>query len=757
MIRESLGLQGKKDTPLKHITQVRSLINVPYLNVKKNNLYSKEFIGSQLPNTKSDSKILRSMALKHPEYRQSLISSNGKYGAIIIKTNFQVVDDDTEELISEAVDETNVIIDTFEDIEEEEIEKSVLNKKKYNIKLTRHTLSEFASFEKRIDEIINKEKYSKILEMSPTSWGTTWEKHVFQPELNFAIICMNIMVVLIILVLFRSFSAIVWTLLIVSIPIGTMLGLSGWLELDVKNNIYIAISLTMVAAIADVIHIISGYNLFRQKGNTHGDALTYVFKKSALGCLFTSMTTAMGMLSLFMIPIVEIQNMGLLSAYGVLVSCAITLFILPIMMDIWCPFSDKKFIKKQNDITILQQLIRKVELIAVNRPIICVISFIIPTIFFGYQLTKIQVDTLSINAWGKDEPARQAKELINDYFGGISGINVLVETGVENGLKNPETLFAMDTIGHNIKKQYPEWVTKSFSIVNEVKYIFQNLNEGRTDMYKIPEDRSTLEETLFLFNNTNPENRALIVTDDYSTGSIYISMKDPGSHLGEIIVNSMKKNIIAITKDLKKVYPHIKITLTGDLVQKSAIKNYISWSQLKSFGLVFLVISILFVIIFGSLKVGLLSLIPNFVPIIYTFGIMGWFGISLDETTLMVAPILIGIVVDDTIHFILHYRYFMYKERDMVIALKHTFREAGQAIMITSFILIINFLLLNTVSHLSVARFGLLSAVAIISALLADFYLLPALFKIFHADFNVIKKVMQKNNRFLDKSRCHSG
>lgn len=744
LIRESIGLQGNKNTPLKHITQVRSLINVPYLNVENSNLYSTEFIGNHMPNTKADSKLLKTLALRHPEYVQSFVSLNCKYGALIIKTNFQVVDSNAFELQSIAKDELDATLNALEDTGEEKVAQKIEKKEKTNIELTRHSLSEFASFEKRVEEIISKEKYTKVLKFAPTSWGATWEKNIFQPELNFAIICMNILVVVLIYSLFKSFSAVVWSLLIVSIPIATMLGLSGWLELDIKNSVYIAISLTMVAGIADVIHIISGYNIFRKEGHSHVDAMTSVFKKSSLGCIFTSLTTAFGMLSLLMIPIVEVQNMGLLAAYGVLVASGLTLFVLPLMMDIWSPFNEKKIIEKPNGISMIQKMIRKTELIAINRPKIIIILFIIPVIFFAYQLPKIQVDTLSINAWSKDEPARQAKELINEYFGGITGINVLLETGVENGLKNPETLFAMDTIAQNIKKQYPEWVKKSYSIVNEVKYIFQNLNEGRSDKYEIPKNRSALEETLFLFNNASPENRAQVVTDDYSTGSIYIRMKDPGSRLGEKIVNSIQNNIDAIVNDLKKVYPNIKITLTGDLVQKSAIKNYISWSQLKSFGLVVLVISFLFFIIFRSLKVGLLSLIPNLFPIICTFGIMGWCKISLDETTLMVAPILIGIVVDDTIHFISHYRYFMCKEKDMTIAVQHTFREAGQAILFTSIILFTNFLLLNTVSHLSVARFGWLSAVAILCALLADFYLLPALLKLFNADFNVKEITLKK-------------
>lgn len=751
LVQESLGLAGKKNSPLKHITQVRSLINAPYLKVDKENLYSKEFIGDQLPKTEKDSELLKKLALLHPEYKQTFLSSDAKYGALIIKTDFEIVANKNEKNKNEF---ENGLLNFYQDIEESNSSQKIVKPEEKEIELTRNSLSTYAEFEKRVAEIINKVKYKQVLEFSPTSWGATWEKYIFQPELNIAITCMNIILLLIIFFLFRSVSAILWSSILITVPIGWMLGIAGWCNLTVKNSIYISISLVMVAGIADVIHIISGYNLFRKDGLCHNDALKTVFKHSATSCLLTSLTTALGMLSLLMVPIIEIQNMGLLAAFGVLAEVALILFVLPVMMDLWSPYSKKAKTRSRDIIPFVQRLIEKIVTIGANNAKIIIFPFLFVSLFFAYQTTKVQVDTLSINAWKKTEPARKAKEIINDHFGGISGIEVLVETGVENGFKNPEILFAMDALSKKIKTQYPSFVTKTYSIVNEVKYTFQNLNEGRADMYKIPKDKSTLEETLFFFNNANPEDRRLLVTDDYSSASIYIQMKDPGSRLGEKIVNAMRKDVEALKKTILPEFPDFNIILTGSLVQNSAIRNYVSWSQLKSFGLVFLVISILFIFIFRSFKVGLISLIPNIFPIIFIFGLMGWLGIALDETTLMVAPIIIGIVVDDTIHLIAHYRYHIISENSNVnSAIKNTIHEVGQAVIFTSVILVVNFLLLKTVSHQSVARYGLLSAVAVIVALLSDLFLLPALLKIFNADFNVHRKASPKERLYIFDKR----
>lgn len=744
IVQESLGFGKHHDSPLRHIVRIRSLINTPYMEVTGDNLFSREFVGAQFPTTPSESDHFRQLALEHPFYPQSYVSLDGQYGAIIIKTDFRSVVNQE--------DDADVAFDELADGEwvEDDSESNVLTiQDDQTIELTKHSLSDYAAFERRISEIINQPHYAEVLSFSPTNWGTVWETDQFQPELNFTIVGMIVLMLVILLFLFRSLSAIVWPLCLVLLPIGTMIGIAGWFQLSVKTTVYIAISLAMIAGIADSVHILSGYTLFRKRGDTHDEALRHVFGTSALGCFLTSITTALGMLSLVMIPIVDIQNLGILAAFGVIAALLYTLFVLPVMLDLWNPYSRQKPQKNHPTAKVhpVQRLIRKMEGVGMHHPKTVVILFFTITVFFGYHTTHVQVDSFSLNQFKEESPIRKAKELVNEFFGGITSIQVLVETNTENGMMDPAVLNAMEAVTQKIQERYPHWVTKSLSIVDQVKMTFQNLNEGQPEMYRIPQDRSVLEETLFLFNNMIPEDRRLLVTDDYRSASIQIRLKAPGSSLGEEIVEVLREDIAMVFDPLRANYPDLKTTLTGGLVQRSAIKNHISWSQLRSFGLAFLIISLAFIGIFGSVRIGLISIIPNTLPIVVVFGVMGWLDIALDQTTLMVAPILIGIVVDDTIHFVIHYRHYMFAEKHMVTAMKHTFQEAGQAILFTSVILAANFLLLLNVSHVSVARFGLLSTIAIVCALLADFFLLPALVKLFNADFK-----MNFAQRFQDQA-----
>ena len=132
-------------------------------------------------------------------------------------------------------------------------------------------------------------------------------------------------------------------------------------------------------------------------------------------------------------------------------------------------------------------------------------------------------------------------------------------------------------------------------------------------------------------------------------------------------------------------------------------------------------------VVFGSFKYGMVAVIPNLFPVVVTFGVMGIFDFALDADTLIIAPIVIGIAVDDTIHFLTHFRAYLIETGDIRKTISHTVREVGQAVVFTTLIIVLGFLVQMFSSHQGMANFGFLTAIAFISALLADLLLLPAL------------------------------
>ena len=147
-------------------------------------------------------------------------------------------------------------------------------------------------------------------------------------------------------------------------------------------------------------------------------------------------------------------------------------------------------------------------------------------------------------------------------------------------------------------------------------------------------------------------------------------------------------------------------------------------------------ISVILFMVFGNFKAGVIAIVPNVFPILTTFGIMGYLDIPLDMDTLLIAPVIIGLAVDDTIHFMTHYKLEVDRYGDIKKAAVSSIREAGQAICFTSVILAAGFSMFFMSFHKGLSHFGVFSAIAIITAFIADIYLLPALCTYFEVDFN---------------------
>jgi uncharacterized protein len=160
-------------------------------------------------------------------------------------------------------------------------------------------------------------------------------------------------------------------------------------------------------------------------------------------------------------------------------------------------------------------------------------------------------------------------------------------------------------------------------------------------------------------------------------------------------------------------------------------------SQYASLLLALGIISVIMIVTLGSFQGGLLAMIPNMIPAVLSFGLMGLLGLPLDADTLLIAPIIIGIAVDDTIHFMTHYRIDLARTGSISEALVSTIRDVGQAVMFTTMILALSFALLSFSGHLGMAKMGFFGAIAIFFALLCDLFLIPAMIIVFKPTFGV--------------------
>jgi uncharacterized protein len=720
--------------PLSHIVEIKSILNASYEEVDGDTLKYRKFIGSDIPQEKGHLENLRSLATNHRDYPGLYFSKDYKFGIIHIRTDFGTTPEGEEDNQND--------LDEFEsEAEDDEVATDFVEMESQDIQFKSTDNMEYAAFMNDIEKILQNPKYTQEMEFHGVGFPVIVAFIVKVLSSEFAMIFAGLGLIVLIAQwgLFRSFSAVVWPLSIVIITLIWTSGLIGWSGVVLRDLLQAIKLLTIVVGISDSIHILSGYVYFRSQKNDHTQALQSALKKSGIACLLTSLTTMIGFGSLIFVPLKELQYFGIFCSISVGIAYLLTIFLLPLMIDIWRPISKKKMAKIQQNIefkNLAQLLLSKVDCFTQKNAKLIATVFIAIFIFCGWGAVQISIDKNIIEDFQKNSSVTKAFKIFEKATGGSQNLQVFIDTGVEGGLKDPEMLVAMDTLQKQLEQKYSPLVVRSMSLANIVKNTYQALNENNPQKYVIPKNKKVLTETLFLFNNSKPEDRRQLVSDNYQKASINLSIKnDRYSKYAELIENVEKEKDL-IFSALSKKYPDLTVNLTGSIRMIVQEQLYSSQSLLSSFLLTLAVISLILLVLFGSIRVGLfVAMIPNLFPVVITFGIMGWLKIPLDSFTLIITPIIIGISVDDTIHFLTHYRIEVANTGSISSALTNTIKEVGQAVSFTSIILGFGLLSMAYASFVPMARFGLLSGFAIFSALLADLFLLPALCILFNVQF----------------------
>lgn len=730
LLRSAGNLSKGESTPLGHIADVKTIVNVSYLEVKADTLNSRDFVET-FPATAAKREKLRQQALEHKDYPLAYLSRDSRFGGIFIRTDFGTTPEG-----SDAAKTTGEVL--FEE-EERDLSKEAGNTPK-GIRFKTTTLPEYTKFTRALEKVIQKPEYTQALRLYPVGNPILmgFMNDVINVELEALLSGAMLIMMVVLFILFRSFSAVIWPIGIVTFSSLLTLGLMGWLGVTMSMMLSILILLILVVGIADSVHILSGYLYFRRNRLEHAAALREVFKKSGLACLLTSVTTAAGMLALIFVPVIPIRNFGLAAAIGVLLAFLLTVSLLPLMLDLWGPVSRKRAEKlagtRQRD-SLIQMFLQKFEPLSYRYPLSMVLLFLIVGCVAAYGISKVKVDSNIVQVIKKGVPLREAFVLVDRVMGGTQNMEIFLDFGVQDALKDPRVLNAMEKMQRILETEHKAFVVKTESLVNVVKNSYRALNEDREEMYKIPQTRPMLAQTLLLFDSADSDERQLLVPDDYSQGRISVRLLNFGSMEYVEFFQDVRNRMERIFSPLEKTYPKMEVSLTGNLALLMQIADYISYSQIQSFALVLGVVTLLLLVLFGSIKAGLIAIVPNVFPVLVTFGVMGLFGIPLDVDTLIIAPIVIGIAVDDTIHFFTHYRAVFLESGQIIKSIKETLKEVGQAITFTSLILILGFFVLVVSIHQGMANFGFLIGVAFIAAWLADLLLLPSLFVLFNIQF----------------------
>ncbi|MBU3915457.1 MMPL family transporter [bacterium] len=495
-----------------------------------------------------------------------------------------------------------------------------------------------------------------------------------------------------------------------------LFGMMGWLGVPVSMGSMFVAPLLMVLSVSYSIHYINHFNFhFQRKGNRR-DALYYAYEQSSWPCFLTALTTAIGFASFLIVSMKPIRDVGITCGSGAIISFLLVMILVPIFYS----FGKTSREQKVNDsddkkphpwgMAPLSQWVLRLKIPTI---VFSILVIVFGTVYFR----SIPVETDLLKLLGPRNSFVKDSKSITDVLGGYYSYEVMIELPEKEAAKKPAILMAVELL--SIEAQQWESTKTTMSLVDLVKEINFVMNGRRPEYYVIPDSREKIAQYLLLYEISGGGELDNWV--DYNYKKLRLSVQLADSANLDRHIDQMK----AIAKNL---FPKdTRISIVGDVPILLRLMNLLTIGQLKSILMAFAVICLVMITILRSIKAGIISMIPNVFPLFVLAGLMGLLQINLDIMTIMIAPMIIGIAVDDTVHFFIHFKEELSELNDYQRANRQTFIKIGHALLFTSIVLSLGFGILGFSNVDGIVSMGFLATIGIISALIADFFITPIL------------------------------
>ena len=691
-----------------YIEDITSLVNARNTHGDRDELIVQELL-ENWPETQEEIAVIRQQALENPMFKNTLISEDGKFTTIMIKTQ-------TYSSVGSDID----VLEGFEDDSKQDnagVKKpDEFEDRKY---LTDEENSEVVN---AVRNVTVKYKASDFhIYIAGSSAVTHFLKQSMSIDIRRFLLFALITVAFFLFIMFRRISGVVLPFLIVILSLVSTVSLMAAFGVSIKLPTQILPSFMLAVSVGYSVHILAIFYHRYRKSRDKEDAVVYSIGHSGLAILLTAATTAGGLFSFSTSEVAPVADLGKFAGAGVLLAMVYTLILLPALLAI-VPLKAYKNKKDETKGVATDRFLAAIGKISTSSPYTILIVSAIIIVFSIAGAMKIRFSHDPLRWLPKTNSARVATEKIDKELRGSISLEVIVDTEKENGLYEPDILNRMEqSAGYLESLKVGEiFVGKAWSLTTILKETNRALHENRKEFYTIPQDKKLIAQELLLFENSGSDDMEDFTDSQLSKARLMIKMpfKDAVAYSNFLDI---------IKKHFQKSYADVKITITGmTTLLFRTVTNAIN-SMAKSYLYALVVITILMILLIGRLRIGLLSMIPNLSPIIITLGLMGWFKIPMNLFTMLVGNIAIGLAVDDTIHFMHNFRRYFEETGDAKIAVMETLHTAGRAMLVTSCVLSIGFFIFMFATMDNLFHFGLLTGFTIIMALIADYFIAPAL------------------------------
>lgn len=511
------------------------------------------------------------------------------------------------------------------------------------------------------------------------------------------------------------------------IPVATSLisilwtfGFMGHIGLPVTLLSSMIPSLIIVIGSTEDTHILSAYLDGLRQGETSSRAVAIRFMARHMGLpiLITSFTTAFGFGSNAISDIPMIQGFAYSTSFAMIANLVATVLMVPLMLTFLGPTKPRKQTEIDGSGGLAAFITTIFEKISINHgnKVLAVSALLVLGVgAFAYNI-KVNDDPLA--NFRADHPITQAGVKLHEQLAGMQVFNVVLKAKEPDAFRQPENLKKVEAAAKFMRDQ--KVYDKITSLADYVSLVNREMNQGKEEAYEVPDTRAKIDQFLLMFTRDVLDN---YVSADYRSAKILVRHYITNSYDLRQAIADLREGLDDILGD------NIEYDLTGEALMISSGAQTLVNGQFQSLLLLILVIYAIMSFLFTSFAAGLVSLVPNLMPLILNFGTMGLLGIPLNPGTALVAAIAMGIAIDDTSHLMIRYNDECKSNSDPNKAILETVRLEAIPVVSTSIGLAAMFLTLLFSTFNNVAQFGLLAAATMIYAMLADLFITPLILR----------------------------
>lgn len=515
------------------------------------------------------------------------------------------------------------------------------------------------------------------------------------------------------LVAFRRPGAALLQLAVVAISVVWVFGLMGLLGLKMSVISTVLPPLLLAIGVANSVHIISEYHRRIAAGSPNKRAVAESVGHLVKPCFFTSLTTVAGLLSLLVSPMRPVREFGALAATGVVFAFLLSIVFLPAMLALLRAPKPESADRLASGF--LAGLLSRFDRYSKTRPRQIVLVGALLLVGSVFAVSQLKVGIYALDWFPGNDPVAVDLRRADRDLGGSSTLEFLV-SAPDGGLAEPAVLERL--------YDFERWLENEVTGVTKAISIADVQRELPAPPGSAP-SRLLIEAQFDEFHHIQPGEFGRLLDADHCLGRVSARIRlDQSTE----VVHAFGRIAEKIATDIDG--PGLSVKMTGYIRLMGKMEHYLIASQIQSFALAFAVITLMMAVLLRSWKLGLFAMIPNFLPVAMGLGTMALAGIGLSPGTIMIGAIALGLVVDDTVHFLVALRRELAHNPDPDAAITAALHTSGRPIVLTSVTLMAGFAVLMCGSFNPSIQFGAISALVIAFALLADLLLLPAALRV---------------------------